>query len=294
MFKSGIVSIVGSPNAGKSSLLNKLFQRKLAIVSNKVQTTRNLIRGIYNDEDSQIVFVDTPGFHKPRNKLQGIMNHQIDEALSQTDLLIYMLDARYGFGKKEQQNLLHIQSISTKKKICLINKVDLITHQQVIALVNQAQEFNLFDDVYAISIKNGFDEANLIQTIKHYLPEGLPFFEENQLTDYTNEFYISEIIREKINLLTKDELPHSAAVKILEIENKPKKLIIVADIYVQRNSQKAIIIGKHAEIIKKIGKLSRIELEKFFQKHIYLDLQVKVRKNWDNNLDILNDFGFSE
>lgn len=291
MTKVGIVSLVGSPNAGKSSLLNKIFSRKISIVSDKVQTTRNIIRGIYNDDQHQIIFVDTPGFHKPRNKLQAYMNNQIDEALMQTDVVIYVVDAKYGFGQKEVNNIQRLKEINAPI-ICLINKVDLITHEQTINLINQAQQMNLFSDIFAISIKNGFNVEHFINDISTYLSEGYPYYDDDQIVDYTTEFYIEELVREKINKYCYAEIPHDVAIKVVNIEDESSLINIYVDIYVRRNSQKSIIIGNNGQNIKKIGKETRLELKQFFQKAVYLDLHVKVKNNWDNNDGLLAEFGY--
>ena len=289
MFRSGFVAIVGSPNAGKSSLINKIFSRKISIVSDKVQTTRDMIKGIYNDENHQIIFLDTPGFHKPNNKLQVYMNNQIEYALSQVDLIIYVLDAKYGLGKKEEVNIKRIKQEKSCKKICLINKIDLINHTDVIKLVHEVEELNLFDQVFAISIKNGFDVDSFIKDIGSYLTDDMKYYDDDQLVDYSNQFYVEEIIREKINNSSFDEIPHSVAIKVAEMIEEDNLLNIYVDIYVERDSQKGIIIGKGGSQIKKIGQEARIELKRHFNQPVYLDIHVKVLKNWNQKeRDLLN------
>lgn len=289
MFRSGFVAIVGSPNAGKSSLINKIFSRKISIVSDKVQTTRDMIKGIYNDENHQIIFLDTPGFHKPDNKLQVYMNNQIEYALSQVDLIIYVLDAKYGLGKKEEVNIKRIKQEKGCKKICLINKIDLINHTDVIKLVHEVEELNLFDQVFAISIKNGFDVDSFINDIGSYLTDDMKYYDDDQLVDYSNQFYVEEIIREKINNYCFDEIPHSVAIKVAEMIEEDNLLNIYVDIYVERDSQKGIIIGKGGSQIKKIGQEARTELKRYFNQQIYLDIHVKVLKNWNQKeRDLLN------
>lgn len=293
MFKSGFVAIVGNPNAGKSSLINKIFSRKISIVSDKVQTTRNMIRGVYTDDDSQIIFLDTPGFHKPHNKLQVYMNDQIEHALSGVDVVIYVVDAKYGFGKKEQVIINKIKDLNVNT-ICLINKTDLLKQEQVVELVNQAQQLDLFQEIFAISLKDTFNVELFLNDLKALLPEGIALYPEDHLVDYTKEFYIEEIVREKINQVCFDEIPHSVAIKTKAIEEDENGLCIFVDVYVHRDSQKGIIIGRGGQNLKTIGKRARLELKEFFNQPIYLDIHVKVKPNWVDNNSLLMDWGYND
>lgn len=293
MFKSGFVAIVGNPNAGKSSLINKIFSRKISIVSDKVQTTRNMIRGVYTDDDSQIIFLDTPGFHKPHNKLQVYMNDQIEHALSGVDVVIYVVDAKYGFGKKEQVIINKIKDLNVNT-ICLINKTDLLKQEQVVELVNQAQQLDLFQEIFAISLKDTFNVELFLNDLKALLPEGIALYPEDHLVDYTKEFYIEEIVREKINQVCFDEIPHSVAIKTKAIEENENGLSIFVDVYVHRDSQKGIIIGRGGQNLKTIGKRARLELKEFFNQPIYLDIHVKVKPNWVDNNSLLMDWGYND
>lgn len=293
MFKSGFVAIVGNPNAGKSSLINKIFSRKISIVSDKVQTTRNMIRGVYTDDDSQIIFLDTPGFHKPHNKLQVYMNDQIEHALSGVDVVIYVIDAKYGFGKKEQVIINKIKDLNVNT-ICLINKIDLLKQEQVVELVNQAQQLDLFQEIFAISLKDTFNVELFLNDLKALLPEGIALYPEDHLVDYTKEFYIEEIVREKINQVCFDEIPHSVAIKTKAIEEDENGLSIFVDVYVHRDSQKGIIIGRGGQNLKTIGKRARLELKEFFNQPIYLDIHVKVKPNWVDNNSLLMDWGYND
>lgn len=293
MFKSGFVAIVGNPNAGKSSLINKIFSRKISIVSDKVQTTRNMIRGVYTDDDSQIIFLDTPGFHKPHNKLQVYMNDQIEHALSAVDVVIYVVDAKYGFGKKEQVIINKIRDLNVNT-ICLINKIDLLKQEQVVELVHQAQQLDLFQEIFAISLKDTFNVELFLNDLKVLLPEGIALYPEDQLVDYTQEFYIEEIVREKINQVCFDEIPHSVAIKTKAIEEDKNGLSIFVDVYVHRDSQKGIIIGRGGQNLKTIGKRARLELKEFFNQPIYLDIHVKVKPNWVDNNSLLMDWGYND
>lgn len=293
MFKSGFVAIVGNPNAGKSSLINKIFSRKISIVSDKVQTTRSMIRGVYTDNDSQIIFLDTPGFHKPHNKLQVYMNDQIEHALSGVDVVIYVVDAKYGFGKKEQVIINKIKDLNVNT-ICLINKIDLLKQEQVVELVNQAQQLDLFQEIFAISLKDTFNVELFLNDLKALLPEGIALYPEDHLVDYTKEFYIEEIVREKINQVCFDEIPHSVAIKTKAIEEDENGLSIFVDVYVHRDSQKGIIIGRGGQNLKTIGKRARLELKEFFNQPIYLDIHVKVKPNWVDNNSLLMDWGYND
>lgn len=293
MFKSGFVAIVGNPNAGKSSLINKIFSRKISIVSDKVQTTRNMIRGVYTDDDSQIIFLDTPGFHKPHNKLQVYMNDQIEHALSGVDVVIYVVDAKYGFGKKEQVIINKIKDLNVNT-ICLINKIDLLKQEQVVELVNQAQQLDLFQEIFAISLKDTFNVELFLNDLKALLPEGIALYPEDHLVDYTKEFYIEEIVREKINQVCFDEIPHSVAIKTKAIEEDENGLSIFVDVYVHRDSQKGIIIGRGGQNLKTIGKRARLELKEFFNQPIYLDIHVKVKPNWVDDNSLLMDWGYND
>lgn len=293
MFKSGFVAIVGNPNAGKSSLINKIFSRKISIVSDKVQTTRNMIRGVYTDDDSQIIFLDTPGFHKPHNKLQVYMNDQIEHALSGVDVVIYVVDAKYGFGRKEQVIINKIKDLNVNT-ICLINKIDLLKQEQVVELVNQAQQLDLFQEIFAISLKDTFNVELFLNDLKALLPEGIALYPEDHLVDYTKEFYIEEIVREKINQVCFDEIPHSVAIKTKAIEEDENGLSIFVDVYVHRDSQKGIIIGRGGQNLKTIGKRARLELKEFFNQTIYLDIHVKVKPNWVDNNSLLMDWGYND
>ncbi len=196
MFKSGFVSIVGSPNAGKSTFINTVIGRKVSIISSKVQTTRDLIRGIYNDENSQIVFLDTPGFHSPKNQLNVYMNQQIDMSFAHVDLVVFMLDAKYGVGKKERANLDKLRSLGNTKIICVINKIELVDQEKLHLIVEELSATNLFEEIIPISLNEKFNYEAVLTSVKRYLTEDVKFYEDDQFTDYTDEFFVEEIIRE--------------------------------------------------------------------------------------------------
>ncbi len=282
MFKSGYVAIVGSPNAGKSTLLNELLDSKVAITSDKVGTTRNMIKGIYTDDSMQVVFVDTPGINVPKNKLQVYMKHQVDEALASVNTVIYLLDATVGLRKRELEIIDRLKKDKTTYKIACLNKIDLVNQEKAIGLVEQLQEMNIFEEVFALSLKEGLNTKSFLKTIYDTLQEGDLIYQKEQVTDFTLKFYISEIIREKVLRNTFDEIPHGIYIRVDEIEEEKNGMYIQAIVFVERESQKGIVIGKKAEMIKKIGKNARYDLERYFDNKVYLDLTVRVDKKWTN------------
>ncbi len=292
MFKSGFIAVVGSPNAGKSTFINAVIGRKVSIVSDKVQTTRDMIRGIYNDEESQIIFIDTPGFHKPKNKLNVYMNHQIDEAMMAVDAILYLVDAKYGIGSKELENIAKLEQYANIPKIAVVNKIDKISQEKAMKIVEQLHEYEMFSDVLAMSAKEKFNVDGIVNVLKEKLTETVKFYEGEEFTDYTDEFFVEEIIREKVLYLTKEEVPHSVGVKVKRMEEEEKILVIEADIYVERDSQKGIIIGRAGKMLKEIGKAARLELKKEFDQAIYLDLHVKVLSKWGQKLDKMSEIGY--
>ncbi len=292
MFKSGFIAVVGSPNAGKSTFINAVIGRKVSIVSDKVQTTRDMIRGIYNDDESQIIFIDTPGFHKPKNKLNVYMNHQIDEAMMAVDAILYLVDAKYGIGSKELENIAKLEQYANIPKIAVVNKIDKISQEKAMKIVEQLHEYKMFSDVLAMSAKEKFNVDGIVNVLKEKLTETVKFYEGEEFTDYTDEFFVEEIIREKVLYLTKEEVPHSVGVKVKRMEEEEKILVIEADIYVERDSQKGIIIGRAGKMLKEIGKAARLELKKEFDQAIYLDLHVKVLSKWGQKLDKMSEIGY--
>ncbi len=292
MFKSGFISVVGSPNAGKSTFINTVVGRKVSIVSNKVQTTRDMIRGVYNDEETQIVFLDTPGFHKPKNKLNVYMNHQIDEAMMGVDAILYLIDAKYGVGRKEIENIEKISKYKNVPKVVVINKIDKVSQEKVFKIIEDLKKYNMFDDILAMSLKEKFNHDSVISVLKEKLTEEVKFYEEDKFADYSDEFFAEEIIREKVLHLTKEEIPHSVGIKVKSMEEEQGILVIDADIYVERDSQKGIIIGKGGKMLRDIGQAARLELKKEFDQGIYLDLHVKVLSKWGQKVDKLQEVGY--
>lgn len=291
MFKSGFVSIVGSPNAGKSSLVNKIVDKKISIVSEKVQTTRDMIKGIYNEDNCQIVFLDTPGFHKPKDKLNRYMNEQIKESLDDIEAIVYVIDSIYGIGSKELEIIERLSTINVPR-IAVINKLDLVSQEKINRMIVTLENYEFFEEILAISVKDGFNVDSVVESLKRVLPEGIQYYEDDQITDNSPYFTISEIIREKILYYTQEEVPYSVGVKLNEFENKKNALVLHATIYVERESQKGILIGKGASKLKSIGIEARKDIEKNFDKKVHLQLHVKVLKKWRNKIDLLREIGY--
>ncbi len=291
--KSGFVTLVGRPNVGKSSLINLFLGRKALIVTEKPQTTRNTIRCIYNDNESQIIFVDTPGIHEPVHRLGELMIKSAIQALKHVDLILFVIDATRGFGDPEER-ICGILNQTSNKIFLVVNKIDIAEgYDKIPELVQQRLTF---DKKFFTSVIKGIGIDEVLQAIKEVLPEGPQYFPDDMVTDRPISFQISEIIREKVLLLTRDEVPHCVAVLVDEIAERENGLLyIAATIYVERESQKGILIGKNGAMIKQIGTLARLEIEQLVGKRVYLDLHVKVKKGWRNkDFIILNEIGMKD
>lgn len=294
MFKSGKVAIIGRPNVGKSTLLNALIKEKLCIVSRKPETTRDNIQGIVSDKDYQIVFIDTPGMHKPKTLLGKSMVSRASSSLLEADIALVMIEAHNGITQEDRR--IFEQMAFDKTNILIINKVDKIDRRLVLPIIEQAVKFG-FKEIIPISASKKDGTDIVFKKIIAYLPEGFPFFPEDQLSDKNEKFFTQEIIREKILELIHEEVPHSIAVKVEEMEEKKDKrsnniFYIRAEIYVERKSQKSIIIGKSGQMLKKIGESSRKDIEKLLQKRVFLDLWVKLCENWRKNPIALKNLGY--
>ncbi|NQT33417.1 MAG: GTPase Era [Candidatus Omnitrophica bacterium] len=296
MTKSGFVSISGQPNVGKSTILNGFLKEKVAIVSRRPETTRNNLRGILTEGDTQIIFLDTPGIHKPHDLLGKIMLSQAQSALMESDIILFVTEKNTAFNKNDENIRARIGEPNKDKKVLLIiNKVDKVKNKKLLLpLIKEAQSFYPFDEIVPICALKENDIDQLLNTIRSYLPEGPFYYPEDQLTDKTERFHIQEIIREKILEATYEEVPHSVAVVVDEMEEEEKTTRIYATIFVERTSQKAIIIGKNGEMMKKIGKLARKDIEQSLSKHVYLDLWVKVRTKWKKDPNAMRDMGYSD
>ena len=290
--KSGVISLIGRPNAGKSTLLNSLTGRKIAITSNISQTTRNSIEGIYTDEDTQIIFVDTPGIHKPQNKLGVILNEEAYARIDNVDLILYVVDVTKQIGKGDNY-ILDVIKKSDVKTILILNKIDQITHNEILEKINEYKDIYPFEEIVPVSALKDKNIEELLKTIKKYLNEGIKYYDDEEVTTITTSFYISEIIREKVLHLTKQEVPHSVACIVTLMEKDNKTATISADIIVDRPNLKSILIGKNGQMIKEIGILSREELEEFLGLKVYLDLKVKVVEKWRDKESFLNQLGYN-
>lgn len=292
--KSGFVALIGRPNAGKSTLMNEILGKKVAIMSDKPQTTRNRITGIYTKEDVQIVFLDTPGIHKPKHRLGEYMVDVAEKTMRDVDLIFYLVDASVDFKTGEEFIVERLKS--SKIPIFLIlNKIDLIPKEDLLRKIDFWQNKLEFAEIFPVSALKRDNVDQLIERTKKYLEEGPMFYPSDEVTDQPEKVVISEIIREKILKRTKEEIPHSVAVVIEQLEEKKKGEVIniLASIYVERSSQKKIVIGKQGQLLKAIGQDARRELENILGARIFLDLWVKVKEDWRNKNTTLSNFGYN-
>ncbi|MFZ2324767.1 MAG: GTPase Era [Ignavibacteriaceae bacterium] len=294
--KAGYVAIIGLPNVGKSSLMNALLGQKISITTSKPQTTRKRILGILSEENSQIVFLDTPGILKPTYLLQEKMIEDIDLSVKDADLFVIIYDVSSESSFKESAENEYIKKIidgKSKQKILVLNKVDTITQQNALDLIEQFEKQNIFKSVIPVSAKLNFNIERLRNEIVELLPEGNKFYPDDIVAEEQERFFVSEIIREKIFELYEDEIPYSCEVLIAEFkERENAKDFISAEIVVERESQKPIIIGKAGTAIKRLGEKSRKGIEEFLGRDIYLELRVKVREKWRSNPNMLKSFGY--
>lgn len=291
MLKSGFVSLVGRPNVGKSTLLNSLVGYKIAITSDKAQTTRNSIQGIYNDDDSQIVFVDTPGIHKPKHKLGRRLNEEAYYSIDDVDIILFLMDVTMPFGKGDNFVLDKIKQ-AKKPTFLILNKVDKIKKDHLLKLILKYKDIYDFKEIIPISALKKDNVTELINTLKKYLPDNVKYFPDEELTNTTIEFRAAELIREKVLRLTDEEVPHAVTCVVEKYEDKKDKAIITATIIVERDSLKSIIIGKQGKMLKNIGSKARQDIEKMVGKKVYLDLFVKTIKNWRDKEKYLRELGF--
>lgn len=291
--RSGFVSIVGRPNVGKSTLLNCLLETKLAITSDKAGTTRNIIQGVYEDNDSQIIFVDTPGIHKPINKLGTILNKKAYHTTEDVDLILFLVDVSKGIGKGD---LFVLEKIKEENVpiILVLNKIDCIKKDQLLEIIMKYKDLYDFKEIFPISALKNDNIDSLIKTIKNYLPNEGKIFEDDTFTNISTNFYISEIVREKVLRKTREEVPHSVTCYVEKIDYDKDKVHIQVLIVVDRDSLKKIIIGRNGQMIKEIGIDARGDLEEYFGKTVYLETYVKTIKNWRDKEKYLKELGLSE
>ena len=293
-FKSGFVSIIGRPNVGKSTLINSLVNDKVAIMSDKPQTTRTMLRAIYNDQESQIVFMDTPGIQSPRNKLGRYMEKASVRSINDTDIILFVVDESTYIGRQDQMIIDKLRGIKTPVFL-VINKVDKLNHSDLFRIITMYDELNIFKEIIPVSALREKNVERLLEVIKSYLPEGVSFYSEDTVTDQPVRVMISEIIREKILHYTEEEIPHGVMVEIERLQEKENNRIdISAIIYVERENHKKIIIGKGGRKIKGLGMAARKELEERFGARVHLELWVKTKENWRDKEALVRNFGFDE
>ena len=291
--KSGFIAIVGRPNAGKSTLLNSIMNQKLAIISSKPQTTRNNIQGILSDEDSQMIFIDTPGIHKPHHELGRTLNKSAYASLQDVDVIYYMVDASVPFGHGEEFVLNQIKGKS-ENIFLILNKAELLSRDKVMQLILQWQKRYDFKEIFPLSALERRNVDELIKTTKKYLSEGPMYFDSETICDHDQNFLISELIREKIIYRTQEEIPHSVAVVIENREETENKIYIQAMVIVERASQKGILIGKQGKMISSIRLDAQKELRFILGKRVELELYVRVEENWRNKESKIHQFGIGE
>jgi len=293
-FKSGFVAIVGRTNVGKSTLLNALLGRKLAIMSEKPQTTRNKILGVLNRPGAQIIFLDTPGFHKPKHRLGEHLVQVATKTLREVDAVLFLVEALEPPGPGDEYVIRELKELKTPV-LLVINKIDLVKKEELIPLIEIYSRRGIFAEIVPVSAKKGENLDRLVEVLVSYLPEGPRYYPEDMVTDRPESFIMAELIREKVLLLTSQEVPHAVAVVVEETEERPSGVLAVrAVIYTERESQKGILIGKGGQMLKKIGQLAREEIEALFGTKVYLELWVKVREDWRNRENFLVSFGYAE
>jgi GTP-binding protein Era len=292
-FKSGFCSIIGVPNVGKSTLLNTIAGQKIAIISEKPQTTRNRILGVYSTENEQIIFTDTPGIHNPHNKLGEYMVNAAREAMKDTDVVLFVVDASKGIRPMEREIAQNIDKLGIPC-ILVINKVDAVDKESLLPMIADFASMNDFETIIPISAKENDGVDKLIDIIGDYLEEGPMFYDEDTVTDQPERAIAAEIIREKMLWLLDKEIPHGIAIEITKMVEKRNVTEINATIYCEKKSHKGIIIGKNGEMLKKIGTLARGDIEKMLDKKVYLELWVKIKTDWRNDDFLIKNFGYKD
>ena len=291
--KSGFIALVGRPNVGKSTLLNAIMGRKIAITSDKPQTTRNIIQGIYTDNDSQMIFIDTPGIHKPKNRLGKILNKEAYISMDDVDIILFLVDITENLGKGDKF-IIDLFKNTSKPVILVINKIDRLPKSEILHKIEEYKDLYDFDEIVPVSAVKGDNIDRLISVLKGKLTDNIKYYEDDVVTNVSNSFMISEIIREKILELTHEEVPHSVNVVTEDISYDKNVVNIKAMIVIDRENLKRIIIGKQGTMIKEIGRRSRMEIEELLGKKVYLELFVKVIEKWRDREKYLNEIGYKD
>lgn len=291
-YKSGFIAIIGRPNVGKSTLLNRLVGQKIAIMSDKAQTTRNKIQGVYTDEEAQLVFIDTPGIHKPKHALGDFMLKTAYSALKGVDVVLVVVNASEKIGPGDRLIIEKIKQLTVPVYL-IINKIDLITTDELLHVIKTYNDEHEFTEVFPISATEGINVPEMMINLKGIMPPGPQYYPADQVMDHPEYFVVAEFVREKILMLTREEIPHSVAVQVQSMQrNEDDKIEVQATIIVERKSQKGIIIGAQGSMIKKIGQLARRDIELLLGDKVYLDLWVKVQRDWRDRQSNLSELGY--
>lgn len=292
--KSGFVSITGRPNVGKSTFVNRVIGHKIAIMSDKAQTTRNKIQGVMTRDDAQIIFIDTPGIHKPKHKLGDYMMKVATNTLSEIDAIMFMVNVNEDIGRGDEYIMDMLKDLKTPVFLVL-NKIDLVHPDALMPKIEKYQEYMNFTEIVPISALEGLNVDHFIDVLKSYLPEGPKYYPDDQISDHPEQFVVGEIIREKILHLTSEEIPHAIGVNVDRmIKEDEDRVRIEATIYVERDSQKGIVIGKGGKKLKEVGKRARHDIEMLLGSKVYLELWVKVQKDWRNKVNFIRQIGYIE
>ena len=292
-FKSGFVTLIGRPNVGKSTLMNHLIGQKIAITSNKPQTTRNRIQTVLTTEEGQIVFVDTPGIHKAKNKLGAYMVNVAEKTLNEVDVILWLVEPSTFIGAGEQHIIQRLQKVRTPV-ILVINKIDMVKREEILPSIDAYRKVYDFAAIVPVSARSGDNTDELVKVIFQYLPYGPQFYDEDTVTDQPERQIVAELIREKALYCLQEEIPHGIAVAIDSMKMQKKVMHIDATIICERDSHKGIIIGKQGSMLKKIGSTARYEIERFLDCRVNLKLWVKVQKNWRDSDFLMKNFGYRE
>ena len=291
-YKSGFVAVIGRPNVGKSTLLNQLIGQKIAIVSDTPQTTRNRILGILTQPNAQILFLDTPGIHKPQHKLGEYMVNSARGAIRDVDVILFVSDLTEAIGAGERF-ILNLLADTAIPVVLVLNKADLLPKEKILPIIERYAALRPFAEIVPVSALTGDNTDRLIRVITNLLPEGPCYYPEDEVTDQAERLIAAELVREKIFQLTRDEIPHSVAVEVEEMKTRPKgDVFVLATKFVERESQKGIVIGAKGALLKLVGQQARLEMENIFGNKFFLDLWVKVKKEWRNKEGSLRQFGY--
>lgn len=292
--KSGFVSIIGRPNVGKSTFMNRVIGHKIAIMSDKAQTTRNKIQGVMTREDAQIIFLDTPGIHKPKHKLGDYMMRVAKNTLSEIDAIMFMVNVNEDIGRGDEYIMEMLKNVKTPVFLVL-NKIDLVHPDALMPKIEKYKTYMDFTEIVPISALEGLNVDHFIDVLKDYLPEGPKYYPDDQISDHPEQFIVGEIIREKILHLTSEEIPHAIGVNVDRmIKESEERVRIEATIFVERDSQKGIVIGKGGKKLKEVGKRARRDIEMLLGSKVYLELWVKVQKDWRNKVNFIRQMGYVE